>query len=207
MIDFFIALFGGSILGARLLGEGISNKAHNISLNYKHKVNMEILSEVELTAEERIEIDNYVGSGRYAEEVYAEIEDNLIQVFGEDYKYKFILPGSKYHIDNPKEMSLIDKKRKFLPHDIDHISGSSATMWALDLVLSKRGKVDAARYICGYELGDQFHWENSVLLCKEISKNLMKYNENLELVLSPKPGADDSKSLAFRKMVFKHQIW
>lgn len=94
MFSFFIALFGLICIGCKFLNEKESD------IKYKEELKLiedRIRIFNSLTMPDHFietEIRKKIDSGLCVEEIYNELDDDLIFIFGDDYRKKIILPGS-----------------------------------------------------------------------------------------------------------------
>lgn len=104
-----------------------------------------------------------------AEEVYEELHDDLVSIFGEDYREKFILP---MYTDT-------------------WCMESNHACWAWRLLLARRGYIDKMTYFTGISIGGEKNYDWQIKFCKLIEKYLKeKHPEegiNVQMAVKPKP--------------------
>jgi len=84
--------------------------------------------------------------------VYNELHDDLVDVFGENYKEIFFLPS------RTKE----------------YRTASNCGFWAVCLLLAHKGYVDGGSYILGYPIGGSKERDWNIAICKKIEWYLVK---------------------------------
>lgn len=122
------------------------------------------------------EIFQYVASGNHFDEICETLKEELIFVFGEDYKNKLLIPPQcPYHIKN------CDQTQSYL---------------IKDLLLAKEGLVDRLSPSWGYKLptGDETIRRLFMVLAKEFAK----ISSELDLCEVPKPTYRLEHNLVFR---------
>ena len=99
--------------------------------------------------------------------IYDELKDDLIAVFGDDYRSKFVLPG-RFKVGE-----------FYVP--------SNTSMWAVQLLLARQGKIDSRfdSFYLGYPIGGSADKDWNIGICKRIEKHLIEhhpeYTEDLKL--------------------------
>lgn len=104
-----------------------------------------------------------------AEEVYQELHKDLVSVFGDDYRSKFILP---MYTEN-------------------WYMASNHSCWAWRLLLARRGYIDKMTYHTGISIGGETDYDWQIKFCKLIERYLMdkhpEEGENVQFAVKPKP--------------------
>lgn len=104
-----------------------------------------------------------------AEEVYKELHDDLVSVFGEDYRSKFVIPM----------------------HTKEWYMESNHACWAWRLLLARRGHIDKMTYFTGISIGGEKNYDWQIKFCKLIEKYLMDSHPeegiNVQMAVKPKP--------------------
>lgn len=107
---------------------------------------------------------------RGAEEVYEELHDDLISIFGEDYRKKFFLPM----------------------HTEQWYMESNHACWAWRLLLARRGYIDKMTYFTGISIGGEKNYDWQIKFCKLIEKYLTEKHpeEGIDVQMAVKPKPD-----------------
>lgn len=188
MLEFFLALFGGTYYASKLSKE----RSENIAFEKKSSEHIEfnrILGErVRASCSLEKEIEDIINNYDEIDAVYDMIADNLRVIFGENYRMDFI----------------ISPFNTFTRTSFDVSNG----YWAKQLLLSKRGKVGNYEYASGYPLGRESEVEVNLKICRQIEKNLQAARTGLKLVLKPGATSDPSRwNPCGKSMIFEHQLF
>ncbi|MBP5462710.1 MAG: hypothetical protein J6Y20_11405 [Lachnospiraceae bacterium] len=160
MIELFIALFGSIYYGVKIGQSNADKKRARARAEYR-SAHFSRVTDGKLETE----IKEMINNPKTREQVYELISDNLMAVFGKDFKRKFPL----CRIGN---VTCFDAK-------------ADNGYWAKQLLLAKHGKIGLLEYGNGYPIGFPPDAEKNRMICREIQRNLREAGSDLELVMAP----------------------
>lgn len=188
MFDFLIALFGGLYYGGKIASDRAFKQASDQRFRNYQALDAEIRRKVEATYEEERAIKERLLCGKYADEIYDELHDDLVFIFGDvDLRRKFYIPN----------------KIRF-----GELGGvRSNTYWAFQLLLAHQGKISSVSYSCGFPLGGIDDTQERIKLCQRIEYNLQKHHSDLRLVLNVGVRDDERKyNPCAKNMILEHKF-
>jgi len=188
MLEFFIALFGGTYYANKFAKERSKNKAFEKKSSEHIEFNRMLGERVRASHNLEKEVEDIINNHDEIDAVYNMIADNLLCIFGENYRMDFI----------------ISPFNTFTRTTFDISNG----YWAKQLILSKKGKAGNYEYTFGYPLGRESEVEVSLKICRQIEKNLQDARTGLRLVLKPGVTSDPSRwNPCGKSMIFEHQLF
>lgn len=188
MFEFFLALFGGTYLGAKLLSERSAIKSFDEKCDKHRKIDEEYEQLLVAPYELREEVKKRILSGNNVNEIYEELKDDLMFVFGENYREKFFLPWFRVYGDIG---------------DLRH-----SKYWAYHLLLSHKGKVDCFTYSHGFPIGGIEDKDKNIKICQRIEYNLQLNGINTRLVMRPGTADDERRwNPCGKDIIFEHKLY
>ncbi len=133
--EFLFALFGGLFVAYKIGSSQAKDKERTSQIRSWSENNAEMRKKYVDRNTERIIIHN-INSGENSEKIINELKDELVYVFGDDYKEKFCLPDGYCVSCND-----------YYFNDLN--DPNSAPYWAIRLLLAKRGLIHSFDYECG----------------------------------------------------------
>ena len=187
MFEIFITIFGVIFVVFKIAIENTQIKVSARESELKRQCDAVIKCLIVAPKAKIAEVEEYIESGQNTEDIYNKLSGFLSEVFGDNYRDCFILPGSKTNV-RWQRMSLeeLRKNHIYLPRS-DFTREYSAVDWAKHLLLSLEGMVDENAYYFGYELGNVNYCYNNIKLGKIMIKNIKKYHKSIDLYIEPAP--------------------
>ena len=170
-MDFLFVLFCSIWFGCRFTKERLQYK----DVNQRSSVRLEALrSYKELyTASKELEdgIDAFVADESRREELYKELEPDLLEMFGEDYRSKFELNQKLHHKQNPLHPSI---------HGF--FNPNPNQFHAKELLLSHKGKLSRWDTFMGFRVNVHNNQDVDLAVYEQIEKNMRRLGHDFTLV-------------------------
>jgi hypothetical protein len=186
MLEFLLALFGGTYYAGKYLTEKSKDQQSNLLIEQKQRIQEEYLSKYAASYDLSQQVKKDIISGKYYDDIIKKFAKDFQFVFGEDWMNQLNIPTA----------TCPDKIRRQYERCFSIGAYPTSHMeWVYHLMLAKHGKMDEWAMRTGYGIG---------ILARENTNMCVRFTQCIERIMR-ESGADIHLVLELENITPNHK--